>query len=76
MVGLKRAGFTLAEIKILKAAYRLLYCEGLKREVALQRIESELPNEHTAALVAFVRSSNAAFVGAVEPRTQKTDRTA
>lgn len=57
MVGLKRAGFTLGEIRLLKAAYRLLYRLGLKQEEALRRIESELPSPHTRHLVEFVRRS-------------------
>ncbi len=39
LVGLKRAGFSLQEIRQLKAAYRLLYRSGLPLETALQRIE-------------------------------------
>jgi UDP-N-acetylglucosamine acyltransferase len=57
LVGLKRAGFTDAEIKALKTAYRLLYRSGLKLEEALKRIESELATEHTAHLTHFIRSS-------------------
>ena len=43
IVGLKRAGFSLEEIKELKAAFRLLYRAGLQREEALRRIEVDLP---------------------------------
>lgn len=57
VVGLKRAGFTMAEVAALKTAYRLLYRSNLKLEDALARIETEVPNEHTLHLVAFVRSS-------------------
>jgi len=57
LVGLKRAGFGEADIMALKTAYRLLYRSGLKLEDALQRIETEVPTEHTRHLVAFVRSS-------------------
>src|SRR5204862_3726064 len=35
MVGLKRAGFTLAEVSRLKKAYQLLYRSGLRLEPAL-----------------------------------------
>jgi UDP-N-acetylglucosamine acyltransferase len=68
IVGLKRAGFTLADIKTLKAAYRLLYRAGLQREEALQKIESELASEHTKHLVAFVRSSKRGICGAGRAR--------
>jgi UDP-N-acetylglucosamine acyltransferase len=56
-VGLKRAGFTAAEIAPLKAAFRLLYKSGLKLEEALRRIETEIATEHTLHLVRFIRSS-------------------
>jgi UDP-N-acetylglucosamine acyltransferase len=63
VVGLKRAGFSLEEIKRLKTAYLLLYREGLKREEALQRIEREIPSEHTRHLVEFVRRSERGICG-------------
>src|SRR4029077_12984864 len=46
LVGLKRAGFSEADIKALKTAYRLLYRSGLKLDVALQRIEDEVSTDH------------------------------
>jgi UDP-N-acetylglucosamine acyltransferase len=64
IVGLKRAGFPLEEIKRLKGAFRLLYRAGLKREEALQRIETELPSEHTRHLVKFIRASKRGICGA------------
>ena len=64
IVGLKRAGFSLEEIKRLKAAYRLLYRAGVPREEALRRIEAELPSEHTRHLVEFVRASKRGICGA------------
>ena len=57
MVGLKRAGFTVAEIGLLKNAYRLLYRSNLKLDEALLRIETEFPSPQTLHLVNFVRSS-------------------
>lgn len=57
LVGLRRAGFTAAGVAGLKAAYRLLYRSGLKLAEALRRIEGELPGEHTAHLVRFIRNS-------------------
>jgi UDP-N-acetylglucosamine acyltransferase len=56
-VGLKRAGFSLEEVRHLKTAYRILYRSGLKLEDALIRIENEVPSEHTKHLVEFIRSS-------------------
>lgn len=57
MVGLKRAGLSLEEIKTLKTAYRLLYRSGLKQEEALRRIEADLPGPHIRELASFIRSS-------------------
>jgi UDP-N-acetylglucosamine acyltransferase len=57
LVGLKRAGFTRADIEPLKQAYRLLYRCGLKLEQALERIETDIPTEHTLHLVRFIRRS-------------------
>ena len=57
LVGLRRAGFKADEIKILKAAYRILYRSGLKQTDALARIETEMPSEHTRRLVEFIRLS-------------------
>jgi UDP-N-acetylglucosamine acyltransferase len=57
MVGLKRAGFTLAQVSKLKKAYQLLYRSGLRLEQALERIEQELPDKNTEHLVAFIRRS-------------------
>ncbi len=57
LVGLRRAGFTAAEVSGLKKAYQTLYRSGLKLEEALSRIEAGPANEHTRHLVEFVRAS-------------------
>ena len=57
LVGLRRAGFSEADIRALKTAYRLLYRSGLKLDDALRRIETEVPTDHTRHLAAFIRSS-------------------
>ena len=69
IVGLKRAGFSLGEIRNLKSAYRILYREGLKQEDALRRIEEELPGEYARHLVDFVRRSKR---GICRPKGRKT----
>ncbi len=56
-VGLKRAGFSLQEVRALKAAYKLLYRSGLSLADALARIEAEIPSPHTLHLVQFIRES-------------------
>ncbi len=57
VVGLKRAGYKLADISVLKRAYQILYRSGLKLADALARIEAEIPTPETAHLVEFIRRS-------------------
>lgn len=57
IVGLKRAGFSVEQVRRLKEAYQLLYRRGLKLEDALGRIEAEIADEHTLHLVKFIRGS-------------------
>jgi UDP-N-acetylglucosamine acyltransferase len=57
VVGLKRAGFALEDIRAIKAAYHILYRSGLRQEDALKRIETECRSEHIAELIGFVRRS-------------------
>ena len=57
LVGLKRAGFTTADIKKLKEAYRLLYRSNLHLQDALRRIETELPYGYMLHLTSFIRGS-------------------
>jgi UDP-N-acetylglucosamine acyltransferase len=56
-VGLKRAGFTLAQLSAVKRAYRLLYRSGLRLEDALTRIETEIDDDNARHLAAFIRRS-------------------
>ncbi len=73
VVGLKRAGFSLDEVRRLKTAFRLLYREGLSRDEALERIESELPSEHTRHLVKFIRASKRGICGGSPKREVELD---
>ncbi len=57
LVGLKRAGFSPEQIAALKKVYRLLYRSGLKLEVALCEIETEIRTPEAAQLVRFIRAS-------------------
>jgi len=56
-VGLRRAGFSPEQMRVLKQAYQLLYRSGLKLADALARIEREIPDENTLHLVEFIRAS-------------------
>jgi UDP-N-acetylglucosamine acyltransferase len=56
-VGMKRAGFTVEQLRVIKKAYRLLYRSGLRLDDALNRIENELDDDNTRHLVRFIRSS-------------------
>jgi UDP-N-acetylglucosamine acyltransferase len=57
MVGLKRAGFSLDEIRKLKEAYKLLYRSNLKLEDAMARIDAEIDSPQARHLTEFIRSS-------------------
>jgi UDP-N-acetylglucosamine acyltransferase len=70
LVGLRRAGFARADVQALKTAYRLLYRSQLKQEEALQRIEAEVPTEHTLHLVRFIRSSKRGICREKQKTTQ------
>src|SRR5690242_4845279 len=73
LVGLKRAGFNIAEVAVLKRAYRLLYRSGLKLDTALNRIEAECDSEHARHLVAFIRSSKRGIARESRARNQVSD---
>ncbi len=68
LVGLKRAGFSLEQVKQLKAAYRLLYRSGLKLKDALERMEAEIPSIHTKHLIEFIRRSKRGICRESKPR--------
>ena len=55
-VGLKRAGFSSEQRRLLKAAYRTLFCVGLPLEDALREVE-QISDEHVQHLVSFIRAS-------------------
>lgn len=57
LVGLRRAGFTHAQVAALKQAYKLLYRSNLKLDDALARIETEVPTTEALHIVEFVRAS-------------------
>jgi len=57
VVGLRRAGFTAADIAPIKLAYKLIYRSKLKLADALARIEAEAPSPHTLHLVQFIQGS-------------------
>jgi UDP-N-acetylglucosamine acyltransferase len=57
LVGLRRAGFSARDVSAIKSAYRILYREGVKLEVALERIAAEIPGQHSRELVDFIQAS-------------------
>ncbi len=68
LVGLTRAGVSPEDIRILKAAYRLLYRSGLPQNESLRLIEIEWPSPYTLHLVEFVRSSKRGICWKLTPR--------
>jgi UDP-N-acetylglucosamine acyltransferase len=62
-VGLERAKFTPGAIELIKAAFRILYREGLNRSQALDKLEShpQAAREEIANFIAFARESERGF---------------
>ncbi len=71
LVGLKRAGFSLHEIRTLKDAYRILYRSGLKQQDALRRIEMECTSESANHLVRFIKESKRGICREARARTSE-----
>ncbi|MGC2659388.1 MAG: acyl-ACP--UDP-N-acetylglucosamine O-acyltransferase [Bryobacteraceae bacterium] len=57
LVGLRRAGFKMEQIRTLKTAYKMLYRSGMKLEDALMRMEAEMDSPEVRHLIGFVRRS-------------------
>ena len=62
-VGLTRAGFTEAQRRALKNAYRALFGTGVPLADILSELE-HVDDEHVAHLVNFIRSSKRGFIRA------------
>lgn len=60
LIGLRRAGFAVEEIKSLKEAYRILLRSGLRLEAAIDRL-MEIESEAVSYLIDFVRNSKRGF---------------
>lgn len=56
LVGLRRAGFTREQIRMIKQTYEVLYHSGLKLADALERVEREIDSEHARHVVEFIRT--------------------
>jgi UDP-N-acetylglucosamine acyltransferase len=57
LVGLRRAGFKMEQIRTLKTAYKMLYRSEMKLEDALMRMEAEIDSTEVRLLISFVRRS-------------------
>ena len=62
LIGLRRAGFSSDDVRVLKEAYRLLYRRNLPREEALRRIQG-LGAEPSNRLAEFIRASKRGICG-------------
>ena len=67
LIGLRRRGFTTAEIHQLKAAYRLIYRQGLTWREVLERLSEEFPAGPAAAFYTFFLGGKRGFT--LERRT-------
>ncbi|WP_243546093.1 acyl-ACP--UDP-N-acetylglucosamine O-acyltransferase [Pseudodesulfovibrio tunisiensis] len=58
IIGLKRHGFTSETCKMLKRAYKTIFCSGQTKEKALAQVEAEIQGvPEVDTLVAFIRES-------------------
>jgi len=71
LVGLRRRGFSAAQIAALKQAVRLLSRPGLSLPEALRRVEAGAPSDEVRTLVAFVRAARRGVV--LERRARAAD---
>ncbi len=62
LVGLRRAGFKQEQRSAIKAAYKLLYKSGLKKEEALQRLRDDDPSAEVQAIIDFVEAGTRGLV--------------
>jgi UDP-N-acetylglucosamine acyltransferase len=62
IVGLRRAGFTRDQMRLLKEIYRVLYRSGRKLKDALQYMESAFRDPLAEEMIHFIRSSNRGIV--------------
>ena len=60
--GLRRRGFESEDIAALKRSYRVLYRDGHKLDVALEKIEAQESCEKVSQLVDFIRASQRGIV--------------
>lgn len=61
-VGLQRAGFTKAEVLELKAAYRIIYREGLTFNEMVETLERRFPQGLVTELTEFFRTGSRGFI--------------
>jgi UDP-N-acetylglucosamine acyltransferase len=63
-VGLQRAGVSVADIRVVRQAFRILFREKLLQKRAIEKMEQEI-GEHplVVELLQFIRSSKRGFVG-------------
>lgn len=57
VVGLRRAGLSVQDRRLLECAFQILYCEGLPTSRAAERMEKEFDSPYVRELCEFVRSS-------------------
>lgn len=72
-VGLKRAGFSPADINTLKKIYRILFNARLKLQDALRMIEEDAPGPLGDEITSFVRSSKRGIARPIASRHAPTD---
>ena len=59
-VGLKRAGFSMSDMQVMKECYKVLYRSGLKQDAAVLRLSAM--GELAIELASFIRNSQRGIV--------------
>jgi UDP-N-acetylglucosamine acyltransferase len=71
LIGLRRAGVSGDDRRVIKAAYRLLYRSGLTPPRALERIRAEVPlTPYVQALIGFLEAARRGICHAAAPRAR------
>ncbi len=62
VVGLRRAGFSPAQRKAIKQAYKLIYKSGLKLQAALDELKAAEPTSEVSHIIEFIEGSERGII--------------
>jgi len=62
VVGLRRAGFSAAQRKAIKHAYKIIYKSGLKLQTALEELKAADPCAEVSHIIEFIEGSERGII--------------